>query len=95
MAKQEFRAFDASDYLEDDEMMADYLATATADPNPDVFLIALADVAKARGMSEIAKATGLGRESLYKALAPGAKPRYETIAKVVSALGVKITVEVQ
>ncbi|GAB4152218.1 MAG: putative addiction module antidote protein [Sphingomonadales bacterium] len=93
MAKPKFRAFDASDYLEDDEMMADYLATAAADPNPDVFLLALADVAKARGMSEIARATGLGRESLYKALSPGAKPRYETIAKVVSALGGKITVE--
>ena len=51
-----------------------------------------ADVAKARGMAAIAKSTGLGRESLYKALAPGAKPRYDTIIKVLHGLGVKITV---
>jgi probable addiction module antidote protein len=93
-AAPEFRAFDAADYLRDEQMMADYLGVAAADPNPDVFLAALSDVAKARGMSEIAKASGLGRESLYKALAPGAKPRYETIAKVIAALGGKITVEV-
>lgn len=93
MAKMKFKAFDAADYLEDEGMMAEYLATAAMDPNPDVFLAALADVAKARGMSDIAKATGLGRESLYKALSPGAKPRYETIAKVVAALGGKITVK--
>jgi probable addiction module antidote protein len=63
------------------------------DENPDVFLAAVSDVAKARGMTAIANSTGLGRESLYKALTPGAKPRYETIVKVLHGLGVKLTVQ--
>ena len=71
-------AFDAADYLDNDVVIAEYLNAALEDENPNVFLQAIADVAKARGMSQLAKDTGLGRESLYKALAPGAKPRYET-----------------
>jgi len=62
------------------------------DPNPDAFLAALGDVAKARGMAQIAKDSGLGRESLYKALASGAYPRYETVRAVLRALGVKFAV---
>lgn len=84
--------FDVSDYLDDDEVMAEYLAACLDDPNPDLFLSALADVAKAKGMAQVAKASGLGRESLYKALAPGAHPRHETIRRVVAALGLKITI---
>jgi len=57
-----------------------------------VFLSAIGHVAKARGMSEIAKKSGLGRESLYKAFSPGAKPRYETVLKVLNTLGVKVHV---
>lgn len=86
-----FAKFDAADYL-DSEIIAEYLNAALEDENPDVFLTAIADVAKARGMSAIAQSTGLGRESLYKALAPGAKPRYDTILKVLHSLGVKLTV---
>lgn len=82
--------FDAADYLDNDEVIAEYLNAALEDPNPDVFLVAVADVAKARGMSQLAKDTGLGRESLYKALAPGAKPRYDTVLKLVRALGVQL-----
>lgn len=84
--------FDASEYLDSEEMMAEYLAACLEDPNSDVFLSALADVAKAKGMAEIARASGLGRESLYKALAPGAHPRHETIRKVLHALGLKLTI---
>jgi probable addiction module antidote protein len=84
--------FDAADYLASEEAIAEYLTAALEDENPDVFLAAISDVAKARGMAAIAKSTGLGRESLYKALAPGAKPRYDTILKVLHGLGVKITV---
>ncbi len=73
-------------------LIAEYLAAPLEDGNPDVFLAAIGDVAKARGMSAIAEQTGLGRESLYKALAPGAKPRYDTILKVLGSLGVKLTV---
>ena len=84
--------FDAADYLDSDEAIAEYLTAALEDANPDVFLAAVSDVAKARGMATIAKESGLGRESLYKALAPGAKPRYETILKVLHGLGVKVSV---
>ena len=84
--------FDAADYLDNEEVIAEYLTAALEDENPDVFLTAIADVAKARGMTAVANSTGLGRESLYKALAPGAKPRYETIVKVLHGLGVKLTV---
>jgi probable addiction module antidote protein len=88
------KKFDASEYLDTEEAIAEYLTAALEDKNPDVFLAAVADVAKARGMSSIAQSTGLGRESLYKALAPGAKPRYDTILKVLNGLGVKISVSV-
>ena len=84
--------FDPSAFLDDDEVVAEYLTAALEDPNPDVFLAAVGHVAKARGMSVIAERAGLGRESLYKALAPGAKPRYDTILKVLQSLGVKLTV---
>lgn len=83
-------AFDAADYLENETVIAEYLNAALEDENPDVFLQAIADVAKARGMSKLATDTGLGRESLYKALAPGAKPRYDTVIKLVRALGVEL-----
>jgi len=84
--------FDASAYLVDDEVVAEYLSAALEDPNPDVFLAAVGNVAKARGMSAIAESSGLGRESLYKALTPGAKPRYDTVLKVLQSLGVKLSV---
>ena len=61
--------------------------------DPNLLLLALGDVARAKGMAQVAKDAGLGRESLYKALAPGAKPRFETVLKVARALGVKFTVQ--
>ena len=90
MAK--LKPFDTSAFLTNDEVIAEYLTAALEDPNPDVFLAAVGNVAKARGMSRIAEGSGLGRESLYKALAPGAKPRYDTVIKVLQSLGVKLTV---
>lgn len=84
--------FDASEYLDNEEVIAEYLAGALEDPDPDVFLQAIANVAKARGVTTVARAAGLGRESLYKALAPGAKIRYETVRKLVDSLGVHLTV---
>jgi len=86
------KKFDPSAYLDNDEVIAKYLTAALEDSNPDVFLSAVGNVAKARGMSEIAESTGLGRESLYKAFAPGAKPRYDTVLKVLQSLGVRLTV---
>jgi len=87
-----FKPFDISAHLDKDEVVAEFLTAALEDPNPDVFLSAVGKVAKARGMSAIAENTGLGRESLYKALSPGAKPRYDTILKVLQSLGVKLSV---
>ena len=86
-----FAPFDAADYLTDEETIAEYLTAALEDPNPALFLIAIRDVAHARGMTQLAKDAGLGRESLYKALTPGAKPRYDTILKIMHALGVRFT----
>jgi probable addiction module antidote protein len=90
--KTTYALFDASAYLDNDAVVAEYLTAAAEDPNPDVFLAALGDVAKAWGMARIAKDTGFGRESLYKALSAGAHPRYETVSAVLRALGVKFTV---
>ena len=83
--------FDPSAFLDNDELIAEYLTAALEDENPDVFLAAVGNVAKARGIGAIAESTGLGRESLYKAIAPGAKPRYDTVLKVLQSLGVKLT----
>ena len=80
--------FDVTDHLDNEEVIAEYLAAAMEDPDPNVFLAALGDVAKARGMAQLAKDAGLSRESLYKTLAHGAKPRFETIMKITKALGV-------
>jgi probable addiction module antidote protein len=84
--------FDPSAFLDNEEVIAEYLSAALEDGNPDVFLAAVGHVAKVRGMSAIADSAGLGRESLYKAMAPGAKPRYDTVLKVLQSLGVKLTV---
>jgi probable addiction module antidote protein len=87
----EYVLFDASSYLDSDEMIAEYLTAAAEDENPDVMLLAIANVAKARGMTHVAKAAGLGRESLYKTLAPGAQPRFSTIQAILKALNVRLS----
>ena len=83
-------SFDVADFLDNEEVISEYLSIALEDPDPDMFLMAVRNVARAKGMTQLAKDSGLGRESLYKALAPGAKPRYETVLKLVGALGVKL-----
>jgi probable addiction module antidote protein len=90
-----YATFDISDYLDNDEVVAEYLTAASQDANPDVLLAALSHVAKAKGMTQVAKDSGLGRESLYKALAPGSHPRFETISAVLRALNVRLAVVVQ
>ncbi len=86
-------AFDAAKYLTDDAAIAEYMTAVLEVDDPDLLLLALNDLARARGMAQVAKDAGLGRESLYKALAPGAKPRFETVIKVARALGVKFTAQ--
>jgi len=90
--KTALASFDASDYLDNEETIAEYLRAALEDPNPDVFLVAVRDVAKARGISTVARDAGLGRESLYKTLKHGAQPRFETVRKLLNALGVKLDI---
>jgi len=85
------KKFDVSDYLNDEETIAAYLTSIMEENDQDLLLGAIGDVAKARGMKQIAQKAGLGRESLYKALSPGAKPRFETIIGVLRALDINLT----
>jgi probable addiction module antidote protein len=86
--------FDASDYLDNEVTIAEYLSAALENPDPDAFLTAVRDVAKARGIANVAAKAGLGRESMYKTLSPGAKPRFETMQRLLAALDVRIDVSV-
>jgi probable addiction module antidote protein len=88
--KHKLVPFDAARYLTDDAAIAEYITAVLETDDPDLLLAALGDVARARGMAEVARDAGLGRESLYKALTPGAKPRFDTVLKVARALGVRL-----
>lgn len=85
-------SFDAAQYLDNEKVMAAYLKEVMETGDNELFLSALGDIAKARGMTEVAKASGLSRESLYKAVRPGSRPQYETVDRIVHALGLKLTV---
>ncbi len=85
-------AFDASDYLDNEEVIAEYLTVALEDADPDAFLMAVRDVAKARGIATVAADAGVGRESLYKTLKPGSQPRFDTVRRLLDALGVRLDV---
>ena len=82
--------FDVTQYLDDDEAVAQYLTVVLEDGDASLLAAALGDIAKARGMTQIAKDAGIGRESLYKALSGDRSPAFETILKVVGALGLKL-----
>ena len=84
--------FDASDYLDNPDTIAEYLTAALENSDPDAFLVAVRDIAKAQGISNIAESAGLGRESLYKTLKPGAQPRFDTVRKLLTALDVQLDV---
>jgi len=84
------RKWDASEYLDSPEMIHEYLKAAFEDGDSEMLLIAIGNVAKAQGMSEIARKTKLSRQNLYKALAPGGSPKFDTVKKVVEAFGCKL-----
>ena len=84
--------FDPAAYLETDEDIRHFLADA-AEGSPEEFIHALNTVARAKGMTEIARKAGVSRASLYKSLAEGGKPRFGTISKVIKALDCKLTIE--
>lgn len=88
----ETTVWDATDHLTDRESIAAYLDAALEDGDPELLKAALGDVARSKGMTEIAEATGLSRTSLYKALSEGGNPEFATIVKVLHALGLKIGV---
>lgn len=82
--------FDLAALLDSEEAISEYLSQVLAEGDTDELIRAVGHVAKARGMAQIAKDSGLGRESLYKTFAPGAKPRFDTVVKVMRAMGVEL-----
>jgi probable addiction module antidote protein len=85
--------FDVVEHLDDDAAVAEYLTLVLDDGDPALLAAALGDVARARGMAQIAEAAGIGRESLYKALRPDAQPRFDTVQRVCTALGVRLVAQ--
>lgn len=90
MPKTKTTPWDAAQHLETEEDMAAYLEAALEEGDPALVAAALGDIARAKGMSQLARETGLGRESLYKALSPTGNPEFATVMKVVAALGLKL-----
>jgi probable addiction module antidote protein len=90
--KQKLKTFDITRHLDSEEAMAEYLSQVLEDGDNAELIRALGHIAKAKGMATVAKDSGLGRESLYKALSEGSQPRFDTISKVINALGLKMSV---
>ncbi len=90
MAKTKTRTWDAAEHLKSEEDMAAYLEAALEEQDPALFAAALGDVARAKGMTQIAREAGLGRESLYKALSADGNPEFATVLKVLRSLGLKL-----
>ena len=86
--------FEISDYLEDPQVIVSYLNTLLEEGTSDELIVALGHITKAIGMTKIAEKTGMSRPSLYKALSEGAKPQFETIHRVLKAIGGQIQVKV-
>ena len=92
MTKIPTRPWDPVNYLTTEEDQAAYLEAALEDGDPAVIVAALGDIARAKGMSDVAREAGLGRQSLYKALSPDGNPEFATVLKVIRALGLRLTV---
>jgi probable addiction module antidote protein len=90
MAKTRTKRWDAAEHLRSDEDMAEYLEAALEDGDPALVAAVLGDIARAKGMTEIARQAGLGRESLYKALSRDGNPELSTVMKVIKALGLRL-----
>ncbi len=87
----ETKPWDAADHLKSDAAIIAYIEAAMEDGDPAVITAALGDIARARGMSQVAQATGLSRESLYRALGPDGNPEFGTVVRVMKALGLRLT----
>ena len=90
MTKTRTRPWDAADFLENEEEIVVYLEAAFEDGDPQLIAAALGDIARSQGMTKVALKSGLGRESLYKALSPEGNPGFATVLKVVQALGLRL-----
>lgn len=90
MQKTKTRLWDPAEHLETEEDMAAYLEAALEEGDPTLFASALGDIARAKGMTQIARETGLGRESLYKALSAEGNPEFATVLKVLRSLGLRL-----
>ena len=91
MNNSKLQTFDITEYLDSEEAIAEYLSQVLEDGDNDEFIRAIGHIAKAKGMAQIAKDTGLGRESLYKAFRPNAKPRFDTVMKVMNAFKLQLS----
>jgi probable addiction module antidote protein len=87
--------WDASDHLESEEDIIAYLDAALEDGDPSIISAVLGDIARAKGMTHISNRTGLGRESLYKALSQNGNPEFATVLKVIKALGLRLHIAPQ
>jgi len=85
--------FDMAEHFDSDQAIAEYLTIVLEENDSAEFAHALGTIARARGMAEVARASGLTREALYKALSPTSQPRFDTIMKVVQAMGLQISVQ--
>ena len=90
MARTPTQPWDVVEHLETEDDMAAYLEAALQENDPTLVAAALGDIARAKGMTQIARETGLGRESLYKALSPEGNPEFATVLKVVRSLGLSL-----
>jgi len=90
MPKTKTIPWDPVQHLETESDMAAYLESALEEADPALIAAALGDIARAKGMTQLARETGLGRESLYKALSPSGNPEFATVMKVVAALGLEL-----
>ncbi len=88
----ETRKWDIADHLDTDERIALYLESVFEDSDPALIAAAIGDVARARGMTQVAKETGLSRENLYRALSEGGNPEFATVLKVIRAIGYDLTI---
>lgn len=89
----ELPEFDAAPYLDSEAAIAAFLTDILEANNAALLATALGDIARARGMTEIAKSAGITREALYKALRPDSSPRFDTVSRVCAALGVRLVVQ--
>ena len=90
MSHSDLQTFDIANYLDSKEVIAEYLSQILEDGDMDELLSALGEIARAKGMTQLSKDTGLGRESLYKTFHIGSKPKFDTIVKILHSFGIQL-----